>query len=287
MAESNYPTMMHEHQEQEEMQHEHARYPSPPPPLSENPYNPHQTLESPTEDVMENITSLASHHESDAPSPGRSKPIPKPDREVTKGEDGRYVCTWVGCTEETRDFGRKCEWSKHMDKHDRPYKCPADGCEKLPGFTYSGGLLRHEREVHGKHGGPRKQLNCPHPNCKRHTGKGFSRQENLNEHLRRVHTDAGPQDGEATEEEHEDSKVGQKRKRAAPSNRDDVREELKRLRVENEELKRTLDAQTQLTNKMMSQIDQLQQNQANQAQAAQLQASLQQHNPRMPQANMI
>lgn len=28
---------------------------------------------------------------------------------------------------------------------------------------------------------------CPHPECKRHTGKGFTRKENLNEHLRRVH----------------------------------------------------------------------------------------------------
>lgn len=29
-------------------------------------------------------------------------------------------------------------------------------------------------------------------NCKRSSGKGFSRQENLSEHLRRVHTSAGP-----------------------------------------------------------------------------------------------
>lgn len=78
-----------------------------------------------------------------------------------------------------------------MDKHDRPYKCTVEGCEKLPGFTYSGGLLRHEREVHHKHGGPKNPLNCPHPNCKRNTGKGFSRQENLNEHMRRVHTNNG------------------------------------------------------------------------------------------------
>ena len=111
--------------------------------------------------------------------------------------------------------------------------------------------------MHGKHGGPRKQLNCPHPNCKRHTGKGFSRQENLNEHLRRVHTDGAPQDGEATEEE-EEAKPGQKRKRVASANgRDDVREELKRLRVENEELKRNLDAQTEQTTKMMHQIVQV------------------------------
>jgi hypothetical protein len=74
-----------------------------------------------------------------------------------------------------------------MDKHDRPYRCPQAQCAKLQGFTYSGGLLRHEREVHGKHGGPKEQLRCTVPECKRHTGKGFTRKENLNEHLRRVH----------------------------------------------------------------------------------------------------
>lgn len=74
-----------------------------------------------------------------------------------------------------------------MDKHDRPYRCPHPSCAKLQGFTYSGGLLRHEREVHGKHGGPKAQLMCPHEDCKRHSGKGFTRKENLNEHIRRVH----------------------------------------------------------------------------------------------------
>jgi hypothetical protein len=74
-----------------------------------------------------------------------------------------------------------------MDKHDRPYRCPQVQCAKLQGFTYSGGLLRHEREVHGKHGGPKEQLRCTVPECKRHAGKGFTRKENLNEHLRRVH----------------------------------------------------------------------------------------------------
>ena len=74
-----------------------------------------------------------------------------------------------------------------MDKHDRPYRCGHASCAKLQGFTYSGGLLRHEREVHGKHGGPKAQLMCPHEDCKRHSGKGFTRKENLNEHIRRVH----------------------------------------------------------------------------------------------------
>ncbi|OCK89226.1 uncharacterized protein K441DRAFT_668063 [Cenococcum geophilum 1.58] len=38
-----------------------------------------------------------------------------------------------------------------MDKYNRPYKYHARGCEKLQGFTYSGGLLRHKREVYKLH----------------------------------------------------------------------------------------------------------------------------------------
>jgi len=74
-----------------------------------------------------------------------------------------------------------------MDKHDRPYKCTVSGCEKLRGFTYSGGLLRHEREVHKMHGGTKKSLFCPFSDCKRSSGSGFTRKENLAEHIRRVH----------------------------------------------------------------------------------------------------
>lgn len=45
-----------------------------------------------------------------ATTPSRIKAIPKPDREVTKNPDGKYVCSWQGCTEEVREFNRKCEW---------------------------------------------------------------------------------------------------------------------------------------------------------------------------------
>ena len=110
----DYPqsTMMHDpHQEQDDSSIQHHRYPSPPPPLSENPYNP-QALDAATALALEEMPELPPKEESDAPSPGRSKPIPKPDREVTKGEDGRFVCSWTGCTEEVRSFNRKCEWSK-------------------------------------------------------------------------------------------------------------------------------------------------------------------------------
>ncbi|KAI9643834.1 hypothetical protein NHQ30_007185 [Ciborinia camelliae] len=263
MADTQYPMQMaHETQEQDEFKaHDEPHYPSPPPPMSENPY----TAQSMTADPDHTLELPELPKEEDAPSPGRSKPVPKPDREITKDANGRFYCSWPGCTEETKDFVRKCEWSKHMDKHDRPYRCKETGCEKLPGFTYSGGLLRHEREVHGKHGGPKKQLNCPHPNCKRHTGKGFSRQENLNEHLRRVHTDTEMTQmtmGETEEDASQAVITGLKRKRGSSkedtSELETLREEIKKIRAENEELKRNSQAQQAQTAEVMRQLVELQ-----------------------------
>ncbi|KAK3946050.1 cell wall transcription factor ACE2 [Diplogelasinospora grovesii] len=207
-------------------------------------------------------------------SPGRMPhriKAQKPDREVTKNQNGKFVCTWPGCPEEIKEFSRKCEWNKHMDKHDRPYKCAAEGCEKLPGFTYSGGLLRHEREVHHKHGGPKNSFNCPHVNCKRHSGKGFSRMENLNEHLRRVHTPNGMANGAEGETDDNASDTanaavaaaatgphqGQKRKRG-PEQESELLQELKRVRQENEELRRQVEAQNMQTVAMMHKINALQ-----------------------------
>ena len=77
-----------------------------------------------------------------------------------------------------------------MDKHNRPYVCEDPGCEKVRGFTYSGGLRRHQREVHRQHGGPKTSRMCPYRDCKRSVGVGFSRKENLQEHLRRCHRGA-------------------------------------------------------------------------------------------------
>lgn len=156
-----------------------------------------------------------------------------------------------------------------MDKHDRPYKCNVKGCEKLQGFTYSGGLLRHEREVHKMHGGTKKSLFCPFTDCKRSSGSGFTRKENLAEHIRRVHrrtsmsADLGhliiprpdPQDDSSPAEVRlpsespfrriseiveEDTQLALKRKRTSDAGisevgDEDLRHEVKRLRRENEE----------------------------------------------------
>ncbi|KAL5114168.1 hypothetical protein ACEQ8H_007965 [Pleosporales sp. CAS-2024a] len=191
--------------------------------------------------------------------------------EPPRNQEGKLTCVHSEC--EGQLFDRKCEWSKHMDKHDRPYKCTVAGCEKLQGFTYSGGLLRHEREVHKMHGGTKKALFCPFHDCKRSSGAGFTRKENLAEHIRRVHRrtsmsadmhglvirremsmDGGLAMAESQQSQAQatssssayrraveyDELMSIKRKRASDSvmsehDSEDLREEVKRLRHENEE----------------------------------------------------
>ena len=99
----------------------------------------------------------------------------------------------------------------------------------------------------------------------------------MNEHLRRVHTSDGTvPDGGETEEEAEDAKVGMKRKRgsARSGSDNDIRDELKRLRAENEELRRHSEAQTAQSAEMMAQI-------------RQLQSAVTMAHPRMPNAPMM
>jgi hypothetical protein len=158
-----------------------------------------------------------------------------------------------------------------MDKHDRPYKCNVKGCENLQGFTYSGGLLRHKREVHKMHNGTKKSLFCPFHDCKRSSGAGFTRKENLAEHVRRVHRRTSMSADthgliirrDVPRREMEDSPTGKSRSSESPYNdldedgneedlslkrkrvgsdsgvsdcgNDEMRSEIKRLRQENEE----------------------------------------------------
>ncbi|KAK7530660.1 uncharacterized protein J3D65DRAFT_639100 [Phyllosticta citribraziliensis] len=217
----------------------------------------------------------ASSEEHDPIFTPRGKYSHKRSQEPPKNALGKMICTYSSeCAGIT--FDRKCEWSKHMDKHDRPYVCRHKGCEKLQGFTYSGGLLRHEREVHKMHGGTKKALFCPHQDCKRSMGTGFTRKENLAEHIRRVHRHASgdaadpapavmahdePSEGASPDAEADPEspfamssrparRASGKRRRpsitspfgmggdggaAAEMETDDLRQEIRRLRRENEE----------------------------------------------------
>lgn len=108
--ERNFDQMPEAHQF--EQHQEPPSYPSPTLAASANPYNSQQIPEEIPEQRMDGLPSVEPKSEADAPSPegGRSKAIPKPDRQVTKDANGRFYCNWPGCTEEVKDFGRKCEW---------------------------------------------------------------------------------------------------------------------------------------------------------------------------------
>ncbi|OAP55395.1 hypothetical protein AYL99_10368 [Fonsecaea erecta] len=108
-------------------------------------------------------------------------------RSPPRNDQGQMFCDHINCRGKSQTFKRVCEWNKHMDRHERPYKCREAGCELNPGFTYSGGLLRHQREVHKMHLSTKQPLFCPFPNCNRSSGTGFTRKENLEEHKRRRH----------------------------------------------------------------------------------------------------
>jgi len=108
-----------------------------------------------------------------------------------RNKQNEICCTHAECQGKNVTFRRLCEWNKHMDRHERPYKCEHPNCQNALGFTYSGGLMRHQREVHGLHQTTKSRLFCPFPDCVRNaSGEGFSRKENLEEHKRRRHPDS-------------------------------------------------------------------------------------------------
>ncbi|KAF2844280.1 hypothetical protein T440DRAFT_462299 [Plenodomus tracheiphilus IPT5] len=182
--------------------------------------------------VSEGISLLSG--EDDASQQQKMKYNYKRAEEPPRNADGKMTCIHKGCSGLV--FKNRSKWSKHMDKHDRPYRCNFDGCDKSQGFTYGGGLLRHEREVHNMHGGAKNLLHCPYRDCKRSSGAGFSRKDNLMEHLRRVHRETS----KAADRHGSTIQISPKRKRRSNSGlsdrgNDEMRAEIKRLRQEKEE----------------------------------------------------
>src|SRR5277367_3412229 len=97
----------------------------------------------------------------------------KCEHEVTKDSTDRSSCT-----------------SNMVDKHDKTYKCSALDCKRNQGFASLVILRRHETEIHGMHNAGQK-LHCPIPACKRHSGEGFQRNEQLKNHMRRKYLNNG------------------------------------------------------------------------------------------------
>lgn len=72
------------------------------------------------------------------------------------------------------------------------HPCMFRGCKNLIPFSSPGGLVRHEREIHG--GTATDTINCPFRSCEWHKNNGFLEPSFLDEHVRRYHVDPGSMD---------------------------------------------------------------------------------------------
>ncbi|KAL8982477.1 MAG: hypothetical protein Q9205_003025 [Flavoplaca limonia] len=136
-------------------------YPSPHSDVSKDETRSSNFSVLPSNDVSPYIMFAASPSVASHPSrvsPGRGS------EEPPRNSSGQITCLHPKCARDLPVFGRST-WTSILDR----------------------GLSRHQREVHRQHGGPTTSYMCPHSDCKRSTGSGFSRKENLQEHLRRVH----------------------------------------------------------------------------------------------------
>ncbi|KAJ6001123.1 hypothetical protein N7481_001532 [Penicillium waksmanii] len=109
------------------------------------------------------------------------------NREPPRNDDGNIICEHADCQDDQPTFRLPSQWNKHMDRHERPYKCFESGCEEKLAFVSSGDYLRHQREVHDSGRKPRYSKFCPSEGCRRHISEPFARTENLREHIRRMH----------------------------------------------------------------------------------------------------
>ena len=69
-------------------------------------------------------------------------------RSPVRNGHGEIHCDHQECSLEPPIFRRRCDWNRHMERHERPYHCDIAGCGTSPGFSSARGLLRHQREVH-------------------------------------------------------------------------------------------------------------------------------------------
>ncbi|KAH8752890.1 hypothetical protein F5882DRAFT_419559 [Hyaloscypha sp. PMI_1271] len=112
--------------------------------------------------------------------------------------NGEMTCNHSDCSNKNLIFTNFGKWSKHQNKHDRPFKCSVASCDRIEGFTSKGDQERHERSVHkalssevGTQSGTslKPPYFCDEPDCTRGPGSnnGFPRKDNLKDHVQRIH----------------------------------------------------------------------------------------------------
>ncbi|CAK4034505.1 c2h2 type zinc finger domain [Lecanosticta acicola] len=94
-----------------------------------------------------------------------------------QNENGSWSCAYPGCSSKST-FNRGCDLRKHYKRHTKSLFCRHDGCpqSKEGGFSSKKDRARHE----AKHN---PNVVCEWKGCERL----FSRQDNMKDHVRRVH----------------------------------------------------------------------------------------------------
>jgi len=112
--------------------------------------------------------------------------------ELSQPSKGKFHCAFCNSM-----FTHRYLLNRHTKIHTRPHKCTAIGCKW--GFPSQKDLLRHQRTLRHRAAGSRKKDNidaflCTFPTCE-YSSKGFSRRDNLQRHMSRVHCKTSSEDG--------------------------------------------------------------------------------------------
>ncbi|KAM3421963.1 C2H2 transcription factor [Cercospora zeina] len=126
-----------------------------------------------TESVASSVPSTQAHS-SRAVSPSATEMA----RWGKRNGDNSWSCAYPGCTSKST-FHRGCDLRKHYKRHAKSLYCRHEGCPQATegGFSSKKDRARHE----AKHN---PTIVCEWDGCERL----FSRQDNMKDHVRRVHT---------------------------------------------------------------------------------------------------
>ncbi|KAF2436167.1 hypothetical protein EJ08DRAFT_692051 [Tothia fuscella] len=157
--------------------------------------------------------------------PGTVQPI-ELERVESMAREQVLRCDRTGC--ESKTFERQHELTKHMNRHNRPFKCTKVGCRQA--FARDSDRQRHEESVHDQD----EKAFCTIADCER-ARRGFARKDHLEQHMR-MHAKRKPS---RPENDHDESIQPQKRVKISAVQEVDVggKSEVERLRRMVQELK--------------------------------------------------
>lgn len=116
-----------------------------------------------------NAASLKAETSTQGPSPKQHA------REPLYNNDGKLYCNNPSCQGKNLTFKRPSDWKKHVDRHERPYKCI--GRLTAHARIYLAWWTPQTRTRSAKMESTSEEvLFCPFPKCKRGSGKGLCKE---------------------------------------------------------------------------------------------------------------